>query len=149
MPTALDLFAGAGGASLGLEAAGYDVIGVERDTHAAATQTTNGLVTMKCNVEDLNAADLPQWAFARPSPTVVGSFSPHVLAEPKWRSAGDGPRQNAPNSVTVTEAEAAMLQGFPDGYVFEGPKTARWLQIGNAAPPVLAQRLAEANAPTT
>lgn len=90
-------------------------------------------------------ASLPDWAHERPAPTVVGSFKPEILAAPRWRGPGDGPRQNAPDSVEVSEEEAAMLQGFPEGYTFCGPKTARWLQIGNASPPVLVQKVVEAN----
>lgn len=94
-------------------------------------------------VDDIEA--LPSWAHERPAPTVVGSFCPEVLAKPVWRKKGDVPRQNQPDSVVVTEQEAAMLQGFPEGFEFSGSKSNRWLQIGNAVPPRMAEVLVQAN----
>jgi len=79
------------------------------------------------------------WANTRPATTIVGSFSPEVVAAPGYRKAGDPPRQDTPGSVKITPAQAATLQGFPDGYPWTGPKTAVFQQIGNAVcPPVAA-----------
>ncbi|MDK2464717.1 MAG: DNA cytosine methyltransferase [Candidatus Korarchaeota archaeon] len=44
----------------------------------------------------------------------------------------------------ITMREAARLQGFPDDFVFEGPRQAVARQIGNALPPPLARSIAEA-----
>jgi DNA (cytosine-5)-methyltransferase 1 len=85
------------------------------------------------------------WVFERPAMTVVGSFQPEVMAGPGYRKAGDGPRQRAPRSVKITQGEAATLQGFPKDFAFTGNNSQRWTQIGNAVPPVVAQRLVEAN----
>ncbi|MDC1067070.1 DNA cytosine methyltransferase [Alphaproteobacteria bacterium] len=42
----------------------------------------------------------------------------------------------------LTPREAARIQTYPDSYVFKGPLTKWYLQIGNSVPPVLAYNLA-------
>jgi DNA (cytosine-5)-methyltransferase 1 len=51
------------------------------------------------------------------------------------------------DSIRLTIAELARLQDFPDEYVWTGTKTDQARMIGNAVPPVMAQRLAEVNKP--
>ena len=43
----------------------------------------------------------------------------------------------------ISVREAARLQSFPDGFRFCGAMNGAFKQIGNAVPPLLAQRLAE------
>lgn len=88
--------------------------------------------------EGTTEADMA-WVYNRPSPTIVGSFAPDVVAAPGYRRAGDGPRQKTKGSVRVTLAEAARLQSFPDGYPWQGAKGKKFLQVGNAVPPLLAE----------
>jgi DNA (cytosine-5)-methyltransferase 1 len=78
------------------------------------------------------------WPWERPSPTIVGSFKPEIVAKPGWRKPGDPPRQKTPGSYEITPEQGLILQGFRPDYPIQGSWTKAWEQIGNAVPPPLA-----------
>lgn len=101
------------------------------------------------------------WTAERPAPTIVttrkskdgmivGRQLPagegeHVGGK-DW-DAGAGHRREdveddaQKNAVRVTAQEAAMLQSFPADYPWQGTRSKRFEQIGNAIPPLLAEAI--------
>lgn len=84
-----------------------------------------------------------QWVRARPATTVCATDR---IAPPghRDRSPGGESQYASPDTVRITQAEAAVLQSFPAGYPWQGTKTRQFEQIGNAIPPRLAAHIAAA-----
>lgn len=95
---------------------------------------------------DTDTVDACAWAYRRPSPTIVGTFRPDVVAAPGYRKPGDPPRQKTPGSVQVTVAEAGVLQAFPADFPWRGKEAKQYLQAGNAVPPPMAMSMIAAAA---
>lgn len=77
-----------------------------------------------------NTAGQRERPTSEPSATITGKGTAY------WQS----PKQR------VTVAEAAVLQSFPADYPFRGTKTEQYRQVGDAVPPLLAQRVVSAAA---
>ncbi len=95
------------------------------------------------------------------APTVVGGSKKHggpdlgpTRARRQWAElsvdglgiANEPPDADYPagNMPRLTVRMVARIQGFPDEWIFSGKKTAAYRQVGNAFPPPVARKVAEA-----
>jgi DNA (cytosine-5)-methyltransferase 1 len=78
------------------------------------------------------------WPERRPATTVAGD--PRVFQPGGHHGKGE----QSQNAVRVTLEEAAILQGFPPDYPFQGSRTKQFEQVGNAVPPPLALAIVRA-----
>lgn len=95
------------------------------------------------------------WVDERPATTIVGTrrseegmLVGRQLPEGEGKNVGGknwGAEQNGSgDAVRVSIVEAAILQGFPPDYPWQGSRTKQYQQIGNAIPPPLAKAILEA-----
>ncbi len=90
---------------------------------------------------------LPNWTRRRPATTLL--CDPRVTAPGSWPRCGRRTEIVRGRPVRVSVEQAAVLQGFRHDYPWQGTRSQRFEQIGNAVPPPLAARvLAEAMRPT-
>ncbi len=69
---------------------------------------------------------------------VVPTYHAHLLA------GGPARHGRVPGARRITVEEAALLQGFPAGTTFCGPRSSQYRQVGNAVPPPLARAVGTA-----
>lgn len=83
-----------------------------------------------------------EWPLHRPATTIAGRG---LVPDPGTNANRyNGAAKSRNDGYRVTEAEAATLQSFPDGYPWRGTRTAQFQQIGNAIPPLLAEAIMRA-----
>jgi DNA (cytosine-5)-methyltransferase 1 len=88
---------------------------------------------------------VPAWAGRRPATTVACDRRIHPPGHKE--NASDPPgryeQRRGANAVRVTVSQAAVLQGFPADYPWQGARTRQFEQVGNAVPPPLARMVLE------
>jgi DNA (cytosine-5)-methyltransferase 1 len=84
------------------------------------------------------AKGVPVWAGRRPATTVTCD---HRVQHPGHKECASDPdgryQRRGANAVRVTVEQAAVLQGFPADFPWQGPRTRQFEQVGNAVPPPL------------
>lgn len=80
-----------------------------------------------------------EWPAKRPALTLAGRpLIPHPGAT---ANRFNGSTKSRNDGINITEEQASLLQTYPHGFAWRGTKTDRFLQIGNAVPPVLAMHI--------
>lgn len=94
-------------------------------------------ITTKGDGRGAQGACVLAWTWDRPSTTVT---TREAVPPPGHHDASI---LSMPGAVKLSEKAAAILQGFPESWVFSGKtKAARWSMIGQAMPPPLAEAVA-------
>ncbi len=130
----------------------------ETRTHMLSDLRRYGFITTFANLENKNPVGAKAFDLEGLAPNHVnwqsGHFCDRFKAQLKNRPAStitshiskDGHAFIHPDPAqcrSLTVREAARLQTFPDNYFFEGPRTAQYIQVGNAVPPLLAKQIAQ------
>ncbi len=97
------------------------------------------VITSKGDGRGAQGACVLEWPWDRPA-TVVTSRP--GLAPPGHHDESFAV-MSLPDAIVLSERAAAILQGFPETWIFAGKtKRSRWSQIGMAVPPQLAEAVA-------
>jgi DNA (cytosine-5)-methyltransferase 1 len=114
--------------------------GEPRSLHRPSFTVVGGSCTWKIEKgagQEGSGRSGPGWASRRPATTVLGEA--RVFGPGCWPRNGHRPDRVRRETVRVTVEQASILQGFRHDYPWQGPRTARFRQIGNAVCPPLAQ----------
>jgi len=111
--------------------------------HIARPNNENDLEIYRMAVEEMNQGKRLNYAtFTNRFQVVNGDGISHTVVA---HIAMDGHYYIHPDikqNRSITIREAARIQSFPDDYFFEGSRTAVFKQIGNAVPPLMAEKIA-------
>ena len=88
---------------------------------------------------------VPVWTRERPATTVACDRRVHPGGHKQNATDPPGryPQRRGASAARVTVCQAAVLQGFPADYPWQGSQTRQFEQVGNAVPPPLARRVLE------
>lgn len=106
-------------------------------SRTVTTKTGDWLVTETDADRD---ADLDDYHRGR-APHPDAPRADAVVTEPDTPRTAHNRKRDEATAVRVTEREAAILQGFPPDYPWQGNKSDQFRQIGNAVPPPLASAI--------
>lgn len=81
-----------------------------------------------------------RWAYTRPATTIVGDPRLGGPGRSEYVKGGVS-RQDRPGSMRLEPWEAAILQSYPEDFIWVGRKGALAQMIGNAVPPLLAEAI--------
>lgn len=147
-----------GGLCRSLDAPSYTVVSsssnwrIEPQPAGADPRTPRRLPAACARHEERRRGDeppggAPAWTRRRPATTLLGD--PRITAPGSWPRCGRRAEIVRGRPVRVSVEQAAVLQGFRHDYPWQGSRSQRFAQIGNAVPPPVATRvLSEAMRPT-
>lgn len=117
-----------------------DTVGERGGSHASDYEPFSAGVNPARHGGDVLGLKDPNWPEKRPATVVAGD--PRIFQPGNHRE--DVPGEQSQNAIRVTEQEAAVLQSFPPDYPWQGSRSKRFEQIGNAVPPLLAEAILRA-----
>jgi len=91
---------------------------------------------------------IPAMKRARPGsfPDIYGRLwwdRPAITITRECGHPGNGRYLHPEQDRMLSVREMALLQGYPKDYIFEGPLSSKYNQIGDAVPPMIARKIAE------
>jgi DNA (cytosine-5)-methyltransferase 1 len=126
---------------------GHEPARLRRDDARPCRSLDSPSETVVAGSRNWRIESFPDWTRRRPATTLLGD--PRITAPGSWPRCGRRAEIVRGRPVRVSVEQAGILQGFRHDYPWQGSRSQRFAQIGNAVPPPLAACvLAEAMRPT-